>query len=584
MSPTSHGLCRMDRLLLAGYCLLLFSFDLVSQRSLTIHESVHCVNIREMLADGDWIIPHYGGRPWLERPPLPFWLTAPVVRCLGDNTVAYRLGPLLVACGCVLLVAGMAARWYGRGVGVLSGLILATIREFAHYATAPECDMFLCGVVTLALALFVRLEFHLRPAVHESGGLMGRRPWALLGFFSCLGLANLVKGLCFGDLLVVLPVAGYLLLGPGRWALLRRYVWLPGWLAFLVIGSAWPVAAWLRYPDIVELWNSDYAGRLTDGYMGEPAWYYAVNLPYILLPWSPVAVLGLASTRAGVRGQGRTPERLLWVWALAPLLLLSIPQGKHHHYLLSALTPWAILSAVGLVRLWQWLPRQRWLHTPWPALVAVALPGEVLLALSARYLGGLADWQPALLLGWPVLVIAGWWTACQPDLQRAGLALFALLVPAYWLGHAFASMRDDTYAEDRRFVVQVRQQLPAQASLLVVNGDDGPLSASWMLFYLEGRAQLLHNPTFLLGQLPRAPIYLIARQDLGVQLSWYGQTECVLSSRRSRDERTSQERYALYRWQRYQGLCLHPDPVRISPMQATGRAAGPSLLEQDSAL
>ncbi len=30
----------------------------------------------EMVARGDWILPHFDGLPYLEKPPLYFWLTA----------------------------------------------------------------------------------------------------------------------------------------------------------------------------------------------------------------------------------------------------------------------------------------------------------------------------------------------------------------------------------------------------------------------------------------------------------------------------------------------------------------------------
>ena len=56
------------------------------------------------------------------------------------------------------------------------------------------------------------------------------------------------------------------LLGRDRWSLVRRYVWLPGWLLWLAVGSAWALAVCRRYPDVVDLWFSDYAGR--DGIFG----------------------------------------------------------------------------------------------------------------------------------------------------------------------------------------------------------------------------------------------------------------------------------------------------------------------------
>src|SRR5262245_7589623 len=221
-TPPATTLRKADYLLLAGYSLLVCGFALWFGRTFTTHETVGCVNVREMRASGDWIIPSYGGRPWLERPPLPFWLTMPFVAVVGDVPGAYRMAPLAVAIPCVLLVGWMASVWFGRGAGVLSGLVFVTVREVNQYSTAPESDVFLCVVVTLALAVFSYLELRRRPAPDERG-LAGRRPWAVLAFFALLGLANLVKGLFFGDLMILLPVAAFLLWGPDRWAHVRRY-------------------------------------------------------------------------------------------------------------------------------------------------------------------------------------------------------------------------------------------------------------------------------------------------------------------------------------------------------------------------
>src|SRR5579862_2615416 len=235
MSELPSRMTKRDYGLLMLFCLVLFSFPLINNRVLTTHETVHCQNIREMMQGGDWIIPHYGGRVWMERPPLPFWITAAFVQMFGDNPVSYRLAPLVMGVWCVLLVGWMASVWYGRAAGLASGLILATMREFTHYSTGAEADIFLCAIVTSALALFVYLEFCRRPAETESVRFLGLRPWPVLAFFLVFGLTNLAKGLFFGSIFVGLPIAGYLLWNADM-RVLRRYVWLPGWLGYLAVG------------------------------------------------------------------------------------------------------------------------------------------------------------------------------------------------------------------------------------------------------------------------------------------------------------------------------------------------------------
>src|SRR3954453_19972718 len=110
-----------DLPLLAACCPIPSAFPILFNRTLSTHETVHCQNVREMRADGDWVIPHYGGRVWLERPPLPFWLTVGLTHLLGDHEVSYRLASALVGLACVLLVGWVASLWYGRAVGLLSG-------------------------------------------------------------------------------------------------------------------------------------------------------------------------------------------------------------------------------------------------------------------------------------------------------------------------------------------------------------------------------------------------------------------------------------------------------------------------------
>ncbi|MFO0927522.1 MAG: hypothetical protein U0736_10850 [Gemmataceae bacterium] len=576
MSTPPPPLRRSDYLLLAGYTVLLLAFPLVFNRALSTHETVHCVNIREMRADGDLVIPHYGGRPWLERPPLPFWLTLPLVEAFGDAPAVYRLAEIPIAVLCVLLVGWMGSVFYGRAVGLLSGLVLATIREFTYYGTSPQCDLFLYGVVTCVMACFVYLEFCRRPADGE-GGFVGRRSWALVGFFFFLGLTNLVKGLFFGDVMALLPVVGFLFLGSDRWSLLKRYVWLPGWLVFAATAAAWATAAYLRYPDIVELWKSDYVGRMNQGYMREPPWYYLIELPWVLFPWTLVIGAGLAVTWPRVTGQGRTPERLLWVWALLPVAFLSVPQGKHHHYLLHTLTPWAILGAVGAVRVWAWLPQQEWVRRPWPMLTIASVAGmAAVVALNGKF--HLPAWfLPAALVGWPLVVFACWRIAAEPDLLKGSIALFAFLVPAHWFGHAMQPLLANRYTGDLAFIERLKSDLPADARLLV--GEDiGPLDASWMLFYLRDRGEQLHNFTFLRDRrLQDAEVYVIARRMVADRLKEYGRPELVFESGRSRDEGGPEHRFGLYRVRFHDRLARRDGDVYISPMQATGRAPGPEL-------
>src|SRR5262249_19174516 len=122
---------------------------------LNYHEAFVAQGAREILESGSWWSPTIGGRPWLEKPPLPWWLAAAVGRGAGgvDEAVA-RLPSVLAAVMLVLGVAVVAARHYGPGIGLLSGAVQATTAWTALRGRLAEADVLLACLITWAIAAF----------------------------------------------------------------------------------------------------------------------------------------------------------------------------------------------------------------------------------------------------------------------------------------------------------------------------------------------------------------------------------------------------------------------------------------------
>lgn len=564
-----------DFLLLAGVCLLLAVVHLVDPRTFTTHETVHCQNTREMIADGNWLIPHYGGRIWLERPPLPFWITASSVLVFGDHPFAYRVAPLAMAIIVTCWTGWMASVWFGRGLGLASGIILATMQEFVQYSTGPEADMFLCAVVTTAMGLWVRLEFCKRPATGEDGRFLGGRPWGVFAFFLVLALTNWAKGLLFGSIFVILPT-GLFLLAQRNWSVLRRYVWLWGWLAYLGVGFAWAVYVYALHPGAIDFWKQDYGGRVDTDYMREPFYYYFAALPWILMPWTPVVFVGLWLARGQAWNGLNSPQRFLWCWALVPLLFFSIPRGKHHHYLLQALSPWAIFGALGAQVCWErfQVAAPLW-RSPW-FYGALGIPGTIALLVFRAKVPGPIAWQLILALAIPTYLAALAWAAGRRDPSHALACVCGIFLMLFGTIHFYRNHCRDGYRDDSLFLQAVREVVPSDRLVLVAD-TEAPLNASWILYYLKDRAKLLHNLSFLRDNRIADPdVYLLTRGTEEPKLAQYGMYDIVTQSRRSRYCPTPEHRYVLYH------LHFRPDlaktsPVYINPMQATGRAPGPFL-------
>jgi 4-amino-4-deoxy-L-arabinose transferase-like glycosyltransferase len=550
VDASPNRLSRRDYLLLAGYCLALFLACALFAKTLTGHESVLPQNSREMLADGDWLVPKIGGEPWLERPPVPDWIICAVYAATGTsaNDAVARVAAVLVAVPIVLLVAATAALFFGRSAGLIAGGVFATMHELYGYASNPEADIFLCLIVTAAVAAFARLEFGPRAdRAGEPTSFLGGRHWPVLGFFVLLGATNLAKGIIFGTVMAGLPVAGYLLCNRS-WGKIRRYVWLWGWAAALVVAAAWPAAVLTKHPEIVQLWREHYGSRLNSGYLAEPWWYYAVNVPYVLLPWTLPALIGLWQTRkAAFAGPG--PERFLWCWAILPPAVFSLSDGKHHHYLLQCMAPWAILSVGGISALWRF-GRERipaWLRSPWP-VTALTAAAVTVAALAYRAKFGAPDWLLAGVAGLvPVLAFVLVRSAASPNPRAAFAGVLAVLAVAYtsWT-YARAAVRD-SYAPDAAMLHRAAEAVPADAPLLVQFDAIRPLETFWVLYHTPRPSALVRDPWEVREKSGCREAFVLARRMDATSLAAVGTVELVMESEKTRLESGPEYRRGLYR-------------------------------------
>lgn len=574
---------KIRYLLLALFCLLLFGYSMIGGRPLTMHEARLPQTTREMLDSSDihdWIVPKSGGRPWVERPPLPHWISAAAIAPLGgaDAVWKVRLPSAIMGMLCALLLAGMATRMFGPVYGLLAGFIQATTLEFLRYSWLAEDDIFLCAAIYAALALFVRLEFTVDEELRRDEGInpLGWRPWPVLGLFALLGLTNMIKGPAFGTAMASIPIAGYLLWNMnGRH--IMRYIWLWGWLAFAVCALWWPLLTEHLMPGSAEIWRFDLIGRLKEGLLGEPWYYYLEILPEVLAPWTVFALIGLALTAIPALKKRYSPLRFVWCWGILTVMVLSFSDGKHHHYLLHSTGAWAIFSAFGLK--WFWKKLKTWpalLRHPllWVGITAASLvplwllreklhaPKGSLLALSACLLClafvmglGIREGKGALSLGALLLGLAGF---------------------SFFFFSTVAPHTDQTLA-DTEFFAQIPTLTPRESPLLVNAHHRGSLDFFRIMFYLPDRAVLIHNETYLQQEAYRGKtVYVVDRATSLERLSFYGAAEIVGQSRYSRREDEHAGKISLFRVTIREDIAVYP-PAPVSPMQAMGLdpACGP---------
>ena len=364
MPETRLGSARLGAVL--GLALLTLTVGLGSAGRLTYHEAFVAQAAREMIASGDLLTPTIGGLPWLEKPPLAIWFVALLGRVVGGVSEAIARTPSVVAAlALVLTVAMLAARRFGPAVGLLAGLIQATTAWTVARGRLAEADILLAALVAFTLTAFDRLR---GDPERNSGVKFENWRWI---FFAGLGLTSLAKGVGFGAALV-LSAAGLTMLWDRDHAALKRLGFVKGWVFAAIIALTWPLLEALRHPSALGLWTLHITDRFSakpSHFAGQPTWEYAVTILAMLLPWTPLAIIGAFKSLPAAFGRSPTTsgpgsgrfggERLFLAWAIGPLALLSLATVKNSHYAIHALPPCSIWAAQGLLRLGERLQRSR---------------------------------------------------------------------------------------------------------------------------------------------------------------------------------------------------------------------------------
>jgi len=504
----------VDALILLIVCAILFAPGVFGERPLSVHEGRIPELAREMvIGESEWILPQSGGRPWLERPPLPHWLTAISMKVFSDTTSLWvvRLPAALAALFICMVSAWIMSRLFDRQLGLACGVVLATSYELYQYATLAEDDIYLAAVATACVACFVKLSWGSSPLPADQPAMsirqtlrsaLGNRPiWTWL-FFALLGLTNLAKGPLVGALTII-GALGFYLLWSRDARRISQFVWVWGWLLFTLLTIAWPAWALHRYPDVWDNWRFDYLGQ-ADGastaaqQWDEPRWYYLMMLPLALAPWTWATIIGFVSTARKSWNKPNGPERFLWCWACVGVVLLSIPARKHHHYLVPLIAPFAMLATLGLRQTAEWLfDLTVKFHgfSRWAPPVVTAIAGVIALLFAGRRIPQIADANAFLITAWLVCVVL-YCVGIQYRKQSYLLAsvVVGVMVVAGWIQLRIAGRSPTTMAQ----LALADSATPLVGKDCVfINADVSSLNFFRLQFSVPFRSKLIHNLSYL---------------------------------------------------------------------------------------
>jgi 4-amino-4-deoxy-L-arabinose transferase-like glycosyltransferase len=330
---------------------------------------------REMLAQGDWIIPHLNGLAYIEKPPLQYWATAAAQRLLGHGEFAARFYTALCALATLMVVWLTASRLWGREAAWRAAAVLSGMQLFVVLGQLLTLDMSLTFYMTSSLAAFLLAQQAPRAgergAGHGAGAGQGAgagpagadaatRRRFMVAAWAAAALGVLTKGL----IAAAIPAAVLVLycLHARDFGIWRRLAAVPGLALFLVIAVPWHWLAARRLPEFAEFFfvHEHLARYLTPSADREEAWWFFAPV-FLLgsLPWtySALRVMGVSGRRPA-RGQRPPrgqfdPVSFLWIWSGFVVLFFSLSDSKLIPYILPALPGVALLIGASPADAWR---------------------------------------------------------------------------------------------------------------------------------------------------------------------------------------------------------------------------------------
>lgn len=318
-----------------------------SLRPSALHASYECLV-------GGTITPILYGQPWLEKPALYYWRAMGFFKEFGVSDWSARL-PSTSATAVLVLLCFLHLRRFRPGGHLDAALIMVSCAGIVGFSRGASTDMQLAAPFCIGM-----LGWY---AWYETG----KKFWLFdLYFFGAA--ATLAKG----------PVAPFMTLAiialflglRKEWNALRRTVWLPGIILYLVMVLPWYIAVQHRNPGFFrEFFLQHNLERYTTNLYQhhQPFYYYAIVLALEVLPWTALALsaladglhISLAEWRVRhkpqrylghVRAGDAFPEFLV-LWALFPVVFFSFSGSKLPGYILPSIPPLAILTGDYLFRI-----------------------------------------------------------------------------------------------------------------------------------------------------------------------------------------------------------------------------------------
>jgi len=336
--PLNQNVLRL--FIIAALTLFAFFFGLDAFGLLNNNDGLYAQIAREMLDSGNWVIPHLNDAPYIEKPPLLYWLIALSYSLFGISEFSARLVPalsgFLLCLSCTVFLQKLR---YRKSVEI-TPLVFISCMGFILFSRMIFFDVLFTLLFSLSIMFFylwwlfaqkisLRLSYiFLAFAVLTKGLLAIILAGTIVGLFFLAFLRNSERFFAFLD-----PI---------------------GLLLFCCIAIPWHILAHQQDPDFLHFYFvNEHFYRFLD--MREPRDYYRGPVYYyvhrLLLYLMPLTLLGvLFRKRITIE---KSLFSFLLIWFITIFIFFSMSKAKANYYIVAAFPPLLIMASIYIHEIWE---------------------------------------------------------------------------------------------------------------------------------------------------------------------------------------------------------------------------------------
>tara|TARA_S200000501_G_scaffold175816_1_gene165525 strand:- start:14242 stop:15858 length:1617 start_codon:yes stop_codon:yes gene_type:complete len=296
---------------------------------------------RELLR-GDSLLHFFdNGKPYLDKPPLIFWVTALFFKIFGVSNFTYRLPSVIFSIVTIFSTYKFSRLFYNRDISMMSALILTTCEAFFIMNADVRTDMYLLAPMMVAI-------------------------WQISKYFQKKKMINLVAGsvslalamMGKGPLGIVIPLTifGVDLLLKRQLKIINDRRIFVGFsvIVFCLIPMSYGLYTQFGFHGIKFFYWIQSFGRIT----GASNWSNDTGLFYLFfvflyafLPWTFLFLYSLIQRGINIftNFKIKKKEESLSFWGfIIPLIMLSLSSYKLPHYIYCATPFAAIITSLGI--------------------------------------------------------------------------------------------------------------------------------------------------------------------------------------------------------------------------------------------